>query len=128
MSAALQTALNTIVAFMREQGRQSSDSNGCVYRAEDGAKCAVGCLITDEQMRRYFVPNYAAVMHLNKRLIQELVPDPQAESFLRNMQGAHDRAHTRTFLADFEAEARDVAERFGLEYPAAAAPTTEAST
>lgn len=45
-----QQVYETVVKAMANQGRQSSNFKGscCLYRAPDGAKCAVGCLIPDE--------------------------------------------------------------------------------
>jgi len=45
-----QEAFNRIVTHLRLQGRKSLNPNegSCVYRSFDGARCAVGVLITDE--------------------------------------------------------------------------------
>lgn len=44
-----QETYDTIVAHLRKQGRKATDDHGmCCYRADDGLKCAVGCLIPDD--------------------------------------------------------------------------------
>jgi len=44
-----QDVFNRVVAHAREQGRRSMLSTGsCAYRGEDGTKCFIGALITDE--------------------------------------------------------------------------------
>lgn len=51
-----QETFNTVVAHLRQQGRQAVNSGGrqCQYRGEDGLKCAAGCLIPDEDYRKDF--------------------------------------------------------------------------
>lgn len=47
-----QETFDTVVAHLRKQGRRATDRSEwafCMYRTEDGMKCAVGCLIPDEK-------------------------------------------------------------------------------
>lgn len=44
-----QEVFDYVVRFLRRQGRQAMFDGCCVYRAEDGAKCAAGCLIPDSE-------------------------------------------------------------------------------
>jgi hypothetical protein len=49
-----QDAFNTVCEHLMKQGEKARDSgntdwNNCVYRAPDGKKCAVGCLIPDDK-------------------------------------------------------------------------------
>ena len=37
-----------VADHLLSQGKRSTDRNGCLYRTEDGLRCAVGCLISDE--------------------------------------------------------------------------------
>jgi hypothetical protein len=54
-----QEIFDTVARHLIAQGRQAKDEGGnCVYRAEDGSKCAVGCLITDEE----YVPSMETVV------------------------------------------------------------------
>ena len=44
-----QDVFNRVVAHARQQGRRSMLPTGsCAYRGEDGTKCFIGALITDE--------------------------------------------------------------------------------
>ena len=44
-----QTVFNKIVRHLRKQGKKAKASPTlCAYLAEDGSKCAVGCLISDK--------------------------------------------------------------------------------
>ena len=43
-----QETFNTVVTHLRKQGRKAVNaSRHCLYRTEDGLKCAAGCLIPD---------------------------------------------------------------------------------
>lgn len=47
-----QTIFDTVVRHLGRQGHPAMNGAGrCVYRAPDGSKCAVGCLIPDELYR-----------------------------------------------------------------------------
>ena len=51
-----QEAFNVMVNHLRDQGEKSlaepdSAASSCLYRAPNGNKCAVGCLIDDDQYR-----------------------------------------------------------------------------
>lgn len=58
-----QETFDRIVGFLRKQGRRSLSSvegtttTRCMYRALDGAQCAVGCLIPDADYRVEFEGN-----------------------------------------------------------------------
>lgn len=44
-----QEVFNKVVLHLRQQGRPSLNANhDCMYRGEDGTKCAIGCLIEDK--------------------------------------------------------------------------------
>jgi hypothetical protein len=59
MSKALnQRILDTVAAHLLKQGKKSTMdhphlSSQCAYRGEEGTKCAIGCLISDE----YYTPS-----------------------------------------------------------------------
>lgn len=44
-----QETFDTVIAHLRKQGKQSREGSRCKYRGPNGLKCAVGCLIPDEQ-------------------------------------------------------------------------------
>lgn len=43
-----QETFDTVVSHLRRQGRCAMDRLTCVYRAENGDRCAAGCLIPDD--------------------------------------------------------------------------------
>ena len=49
MTMTAQEIFDTIVNHLRAQGAPAIDVASCKYRASNGFKCAVGCLISDEQ-------------------------------------------------------------------------------
>ena len=79
----------TVVNHLMAQAEQSMDSHGCAYRGDEGKKCAVGCLISDEDYsanlegRTVFDPQ-----------VQEALPvqfrTPEALKLLAALQLAHD--------------------------------------
>ena len=42
---------STVKEHLLTQNRRSLSGNRCMYRGHDNTKCAVGCLITDEQYK-----------------------------------------------------------------------------
>lgn len=44
---ARQQVFDTVLAHLRKQGAPAIHDGGCVYRAENGNRCAIGCLIAD---------------------------------------------------------------------------------
>lgn len=61
-----QEVFDKVANHLRKQGRQSISADGeCVYRSKNGLKCAVGCLIPDENYNRY----------MEGRTVRELVKD-----------------------------------------------------
>lgn len=102
------------------QGRRSADLGSCLYRGPSGAKCAVGHLLSDEQIKKYNVVNSESVWDLDRDLISEILPDDdEAPHFLSSLQVVHDTARTpETFVQDFKRKAAGFADRYNLQVPA----------
>lgn len=97
----------------------------CLYRGRDGARCAFGVLIPDDQYR----PDFEG---LNARNIAGTRYNPLAlddgdlyQHFLRSLQGCHDLAAEYGPGVDFtphvERLLRDLARTYSLEVPVEAA-------
>jgi hypothetical protein len=94
---ALQAAFNTATIGVLKQGgpAMSNDMyNGpaCAYRV-DGRKCAVGQLLSDEQIAKYGIQPSDVVRNFSQALLNELLPDVPTETtraFLGSLQSAHD--------------------------------------
>lgn len=103
------------------QGRGSSNDWQCLYRGEGGAKCAVGQLLSDEQLTVHKVRNSQGANSLPPALLSELLPDdPKAGTFLSELQDAHDQATwcaVPSFIEAFKLRAADVAKKYKLTVP-----------
>jgi len=126
----MQAAFDIATAAIIKQGKRSVSLSGtCQYRGPDGMKCAVGHLMTDEQMERYHISNSAGASSFKSPLMQELIPGLNsqdeidvARNFLFELQDAHDLAYTissllssyKGFVADFSERANKVAVKFDL--------------
>lgn len=115
----IQDMFDTIVMHLRWQGRKSLNQNGnCVYRGDDGDKCAVGCLIPDYLYRTSLESvscleigennEYAA---LKDYLLDDWDQDvDDCLCFLREMQIIHDEQE----VADWELAFLEVASKYSL--------------
>jgi hypothetical protein len=126
----MQAAFDTATAAIIKQGKRSVSYGGtCQYRGPDGMKCAVGHLMTDEQIARHHISNSATAFSFKIPLMQELIPGLNdqdeievARSFLAELQDAHDLAYTvssllssyKGFVADFSERANKVAVKYDL--------------
>lgn len=103
------------------QGRGSSNDWQCLYRGDGGTKCAVGQLLSDEQITRYGIRNSQGVSELAPELLDELLPcDSKAGVFLSELQDAHDQATwcaVPNFIEAFKLRAADVAKKYELTVP-----------
>jgi hypothetical protein len=117
-----QEVFDFVCTSLINQGRGSydpefGDVGMCLYRHPDGAKCAVGHMIADEE----YVPRMdgvgcgsnpevgaTGVMELIPNYFPALVGSASYETdvyFLRQLQGAHDDAAIRNFSHDGFVEA-----------------------
>lgn len=81
-----QDYFNTVATHLFTQGRRAYDnSTGCVYRAPDGTKCAVGVLIPDDK----YDPKMDKDMNLAPVIEKAGLPLEHEELF-RSLQRVHD--------------------------------------
>ena len=107
-----QEAFNTMVKHLRAQGVPSIDYRiGCLYRGPNGLKCAVGCLISDEEYRPDMETFKASVLIRNGVVsgLSEVDLD-----LLDRMQRLHDCNHPDDWEDGFQRIATD----YRLEMPA----------
>lgn len=118
--ASLQSAFDKATSALIAQGQKSGSGVMCYYRMLKGdAKlaCAVGHLMTDEQMARYSVSEGMSVYDAPKKLLDEILPGVSlmdARDFLGSLQSAHDMCTLESFVEDFKRNARDVARSWNL--------------
>ena len=107
-----QEAFNTMVKHLRAQGVPSIDYRiGCLYRGPNGLKCAVGCLISDEEYRPNMEMIKASVL-IRDGLISGL--GEVNLDLLDDVQRLHDRSHPDQWEDGF----RRIATDYKLELPA----------
>lgn len=120
----MQETFDTVVTHLRRQGAKaeihgaSPGEKICAYRAIDGKRCAVGCLIPDDRYRpsfEYTVVGGTEATHNDRanavtRLIEELGHEIDLVIALQNV---HDDAE----VAQWERRLDQVAQDFGLNKP-----------
>jgi hypothetical protein len=117
--APFQTAFDAATSALLKQGCKSSMASGsCFYRhPNNGSKCAVGQLLSDEQIEKYSLREGDSVQSFADALILELVPEADecdARRFLAELQRAHDLSCDTDFVPSFTAAANLVATQWGL--------------
>jgi hypothetical protein len=101
-----QEIFDTVVKHLATQGRRAADDEGrCRYRAPDGAKCAVGCLLTDEE----YNPAWEGEVVDNARL-----PPRFADSLAvwGELQSAHDHSSS---VEDLHEKLGEIADKHSLD-------------
>lgn len=104
-----QTAFDTMVAHLRRQGERAFNGQSCLYRTNDGLKCAVGALIPDEEYRESF-EGVSAWKLIQDGLVSNL-DKKDAEFFAAAQNQLHD---TNSALS--EDNFKDFADCWGLKY------------
>ena len=108
------------------QGGPSNNKagTGCAYRGEDGKKCGVGHLIDDTTARRWDRSSAPAIGQRRASALRAAGLPSEDKDFLRRLQNAHDDAGMDSrfnpsvdFVAQFQANMREVADRFNLTMP-----------
>lgn len=79
---------------VNEQGNPSVDNGNCVYRGENGCKCAAGHLVTDKDMAKVPHANGNGIFTLARFLDIPNYDTPNEGKlyFISSLQSAHDTA------------------------------------
>lgn len=117
----LQEMFDTMVLHLRTQGRKAvrydpvSLKNQCVYRAADGGRCAVGCLITDAHYGKRLENQTVRSLPLVMALINSGIDmyDTVVNALLFDMQVLHDKED----VGSWEMRFRSIAKDFDLVVP-----------
>lgn len=116
----LQSVFDRVVIHSRAQPRQatSADSDLCLYRAPNGDKCFVGCLIPDERysnsMEGMSLGGSSDSGRLMKIVFGDVEWDPTMVVLLTQLQSIHDRYRPEKWPALLQ----KTADNFGLTVPA----------
>lgn len=114
-----QEAFDKVARHLIAQGRKSFVvdvvSDKCLYRSSDGAKCAIGALLTEEDMTRV---RHALGVDYNSKPVRSVVCHAPGTSlagldvdFLERLQLVHDGSA----VPDWPLALRLFAERYGLK-------------
>jgi hypothetical protein len=126
-TASLQEIFDYGLAAIRKQGKRSANIHGCQYKTEDGLKCIVGHMLTDEQASWAALLRIGGVINTARLYVHRFfVPILETEEIndkarlLQSMQGAHDidasTLKEKDYMAAFEKEMEQVASHFKLNY------------
>ena len=122
MESILQVLFDKACAGVIDQGAQSlmpGDNSTCAYRGTDGKKCAVGHLLSDEQIAMYGIKEMDNPEKFVSPLLCELVPGVLtgiAVEFLSDLQDAHDKSgYNVSFIVDFKYRANLIAQKWNLK-------------
>jgi len=121
-----QEIFDTVAAHLFTQGRQAVSRDGtCQYRTEDGLKCAVGCLIRDED----YNPEIEDLPAFNTRVLDRLPfkvdvevevevdgPEFSVCSLLQSLQRVHDHEPDWASTHAMRTALAYVAERYHLKF------------
>lgn len=88
-----QEIFNKVRDHLVTQGVRSKDTNGhCAYRGDYGRKCAIGCLIKDEQYKRSLEGwnVFNVDTHYALKVSGVVIEDDDDRIFLNGLQTIHD--------------------------------------
>ena len=109
-----QQAFDKIVArLMDGAGRAVTKNNTCVYRAPNGLKCAVGCLIPDDEYSKDMEGNY--VVDLQWAISSGL--DLELLSYLQYIHDEPDLWDGNNLTSEGMSELQQIAQGYNLTMP-----------
>jgi len=111
-----QEIFDQVAIGLHKQGKMSITNGICKYRDENGAKCAVGLLITDEEYNPSMDidddDGTGLYMLMKKNLLPERLKSHLA--LLNNLQVIHDASSRSEFWPSIKAEMIELAPKYEL--------------
>jgi hypothetical protein len=104
-----QQVFNQVKNHLLTQGKKSKSAGRaciCLYKNEEGLKCAAGCLIADHQYMPEMEDNVWTDL-----VLQEIVPSAHS-NLIRSLQTIHDSFEVEAWPM----ELREVAVKYNLQY------------
>jgi len=115
-----QAAFDKAVELVIKQGAVCKNNDAvCLYRGPNGMKCAIGHLISDEQIAKYNIRMNHYVEYFPSTLLKEIINDDAyiVCEFLTGLQSAHDYCQIDSgdkFTEAFINRANNLAINWGL--------------
>lgn len=107
-----QEIFTKVSTHLLTQGVRATGPRGCSYRGDNGTKCAVGCLISDEHYTKGLEGGSVDSLVVQEALANSGIDlDSESRSLLSSLQRLHDNCGPLTW-ADGLAR---IAAGFGLE-------------
>lgn len=121
-----QEAFNITAQALLKQGSPGFEPNSesgeaCVYIASNGARCAIGHLLSEEDVRRFERFNEVPLFDLEYEMLPKMLQDDF--KFFLSLQKAHDQSAAMSFIDDlrdadwiklFKYQMQFVARRYNL--------------
>lgn len=102
-----QELFDKVATHLLTQNKKAKSAAGhCVYRAPDGRKCAVGCLIPDEEYRPSIEGNGAGFL-IRSGLVPSLEALLSHLGLVEQLQFVHDRSYVQDWRAELHGVARE---------------------
>ncbi len=108
-----QKTFNKVVRFLYKQKEQSVDTDGsfCMYRGENGRRCAAGCLIPNKLYNKEM--EGTGCEYEKNEVYKVLVKLGYEPDFVRKLQLVHDGSNPPEWHSGFQS----VAYEYGLTWP-----------
>ncbi len=114
----IQEAFDKVIVRFKDGKGQSMDDFTCFYTSTNGNHCAIGALLTEDELAKITATenDAAAIITLNELGLAESLSGI-SHDFLEEMQNAHDQS-THWTLNEFSAFdlMKNIASRWSLEY------------
>jgi hypothetical protein len=108
-----QEIFDTVVAHFFKQKHRGMKDGRCVYRGDNGEKCAAGCLIPDESYRPDMERKWITAIPLN--WLPPWFNDERNMALIRSLQRIHDDRESWRSTADMLTVLDLVGRNYGLD-------------
>lgn len=119
----MQKTFNRMYEHINAQGPCVEENNQCLYRSAEGASCAIGVLLSDDEYHSDMEAKGFLTLAEDSNLLPAWMTDnTQIIAFLAEAQSAHDMSvgrcpDRRKFPAKFQLAMRRLADKHDLSMP-----------
>jgi hypothetical protein len=119
MKITLQNIFNHVALHLMNQKKKAMAANGqCRYRTTDGLRCAVGCLIPEDEYDEHIEESTLNDLinqkrpHLSPTLERLIYSSDKSYNLLSDLQLLHDESNSR----NWESNLKELAKTYNLQY------------